>query len=63
MAIREQIESRGEQGEDEDEYEEGSEEEDSDEDEEAQADVVIGGGDSLSEDVSHLKIKDESRIS
>lgn len=63
VAIREQIESRGEQGEDEDEYEEGSEEEDSDEDEEAQADVVIGGGDSLSEDVSHLKIKDESRIS
>ena len=62
-AIKEQYESRGEQGEDEEDYEEDSEEEGSDEDEEAQADVVIGGADSLSEDVSHLKIKDEGRIS
>lgn len=65
MAIREQFESRGEQGEGEDDYEDDSEgeEEEGDEDEEAQADIVIGGEDSLSEDVSHLKIKDEGRIS
>lgn len=65
VAIREQFESRGEQGEGEDDYDDDSEEEGEEdgEDEEAQADVVIGGEDSLSEDVSHLKIKDEGRTS
>ena len=65
-AIRQQEEARGEQGQDDDEYDE-DEDEDEDEgdeeDEEEQADIVIGGEDTLAEGVSNLKVGEESRIS
>lgn len=65
-AIREQLEARGDQGEDEDGYEEDSEEdedEDADDEEGSQEQVVIGGVDTLSEGVSNLNVEGESRIS
>lgn len=63
VAVREKVESRGDQGEDEDGYEESDEESEGTEEEGEEADVVIGGQDTLSEGVSNLKVEDESRIS